>query len=296
VGAGVLSRFGVVSDEIDTDPAVAFPLARQWGLEAVDLNKVWGKPVTDLDAEEVRRVRGLAERHGLEVVMVGGLAFKALPVAGRSPEDLLTGADFADHLRLLERTLQIARDLGARCARVHAFAWPAGTPARRPAGGDIPEEVLPTLAAGLRAACALAERYGLPLGLENVRACYANSGRNVRVVLEAVRHPLLQVVWDPANAYASGEDRPYPDGYAAVRGSVLHVHVKDARVAGAGDAEWACVGEGAVDWPGQLAALRADGYGGVLCLETHWRPAGWTGREATRRAWTALRALLDALA
>ncbi len=301
MGGGPLSRFGVVSDEIDADPEVACRVARELGMEAVDLNSVWGKPVTALDRAEVQTLAAVLRGHGLRPHMVAGLPFKFLPVAGLTPRALLGSEAFAADLRVLERSLEIGQALGAACARVHAFAWPPqppGAPTRRRGGGDIPAEVLPTIVAGLRAACDLAARYGLKLGLENVRASYANCGRNLAAVCAAVGSPLLRVVWDPANAFVSGEDSAYPDGYAAARPYIDHVHAKDARLADpaepGGATVWECVGRGAVDWAGQLAALRADGYPGLLCVETHWSPPGATGEQATRATFESLRALRDA--
>ena len=290
----LLDRYGVVSDEIDGDPRVAFPLARELGLTSLDLNSLWGRPVTDLRPDEVGTVRALAEQNGLRVFLVAGLPFKSLVVEGLSPEALLAGAEFAAHLEVLERSLEIAALLGAPCVRVHAFAWPpqeAGASARRRGGGEIPEAVLPTITAGLRAACRLAARFDLLLGIENVRASYANCGANLRRVVEAVGDARLRVVWDPANAYVSGEDRPYPDGFAAIAPQVIHVHAKDARLvdAASGATAWECIGAGAVDWAGQLRALEAAGYPGALCVETHWKPAGRGRAEATRATLAALR-------
>lgn len=290
----LLDRYGVVSDEIDGDPSVAFPLARELGLTSLDLNSLWGRPVTDLRPDEVRTVRALAEQNGLRVFLVAGLPFKSLVVEGLSPDALLGAAEFAAHLGVLERSLEIAALLGAPCVRVHGFAWPPqepGASARRPGGGEIPEAVLPTIAAGLRAACRLAARFDLLLGIENVRASYANGGANLRRVLDAVGDPRLRVVWDPANAYVSGEERPYPDGFAAIAPQVIHVHAKDARLvdAASGATAWECIGAGAVDWAGQLRALEAADYAGALCVETHWKPAGRGRAEATRATLAALR-------
>ncbi len=302
MGAGILNRYGVVSDEISDDPELAFPVARELGMVAVDLNSVWDRQVTDLDDAAVRRLRGLLDAFGLRPFMVAGLPFKTLPVAGLTPEALVASPAFADHMRILERSLEIASALGAPCARVHAFAWPpavpggpAGTPGRRPGGGEIPDDVLPTIAAGLRAACARAKAHGCFLGLENVRASYGNTGRNLRTVVGAVADPALRIVWDPANAFVAGEERPFPDGYAAVQPFVSHVHCKDARLVdlASGKTAWACIGDGAVDWPGQLRALAADGYEGLLCVETHWTPAGGTGEQATRTAYASLRRIRD---
>jgi sugar phosphate isomerase/epimerase len=92
----------------------------------------------------------------------------------------------------------------------------------------------------------------------------------------------VRAVWDPGNAYMDGEI-PYPTGYEAIKKFLVHVHVKDAALAaGASAPEWTCVGEGAIDWSGQIAALRADGYMGYLSLETHYNGKGT--KEASSRA------------
>jgi sugar phosphate isomerase/epimerase len=53
----------------------------------------------------------------------------------------------------------------------------------------------------------------------------------------------------------------------------VHVHAKDCTVAGH-TPSWCEIGKGSVDWPGQIAALRTDGYAGWLSLETHWAGPG----------------------
>lgn len=295
MGTGVLNRFGIVSDEIDADPKIAFAVAHELGMESVDLNSHWGQTITELGDDQVAELGRLAEQHQLSVYMVAGSAFKSLSVAGLTPQGLLASAEFGAHMAVLERSLAIARQLGAHCARVFSFKWPhitgAGNPSPRfPDGGEIPDLELKTAAAGLRAACRLAERYDLKLGLENVRACYANSGRNSRRLLDAVGEERLELVWDPANGYVSGEARPYPDGYEAVRPYVKHVHMKDAVVVdpATGQTAWRRVGDGALDVAGQLGALAADDYRGVLCLETHWRAEGGTREQSSRLSYAAL--------
>jgi hypothetical protein len=53
----------------------------------------------------------------------------------------------------------------------------------------------------------------------------------------------LKVVWDPANAYVSGET-PYPDGYRCLAAErIAHVHAKDCRVEGQRPI-WCALGEG----------------------------------------------------
>jgi sugar phosphate isomerase/epimerase len=86
----------------------------------------------------------------------------------------------------------------------------------------------------------------------------------------AVDHPALQVIWDPANAFVAGEI-PYPQGYRHLPVSrIVHVHAKDCDVSNHVPT-FGPLGEMAIDWRGQLAALARDGYRGTISLETHWK-------------------------
>jgi sugar phosphate isomerase/epimerase len=86
--------------------------------------------------------------------------------------------------------------------------------------------------------------------------------------------PAVKVVWDPCNeVFAEDGVVPYPDGYRIVEGSIAHVHVKDAeKDAASGEAKVTPIGDGIVDWQGQLRELLSKGYEGYASLETHWRP------------------------
>src|SRR2546427_410201 len=110
-------------------------------------------------------------------------------------------------------------------------------------------------------------------GMQNEHACNIATATETLRVLAAIDHPHLKVVWDPANCYVSGEI-PYPQGYRKLPVSrIVHVHVKDCHVEGHKPI-WGPVGEGGIDWRGQIAALAADGYTGWVSLETHWPGPG----------------------
>jgi L-ribulose-5-phosphate 3-epimerase len=73
-----------------------------------------------------------------------------------------------------------------------------------------------------------------------------------------------------------------------------HCHVKDAaKKAGGNGYDWAAVGRGIVDWKGQFAALKRDGYHFAVSLETHWRGAG-TPEESSRQSWAGMKEALRA--
>ena len=112
---------------------------------------------------------------------------------------------------------------------------------------------------------------GVTLALETEPAVMTTNAGLLRRFLDGLDAPEIMALWDPGNLPFDPEgERPYPEGYGLLRGRIAHVHLKDAVGKGA-DARAVCLGEGLVDFPGQLAALERDGYRGYLSLETHYR-------------------------
>jgi sugar phosphate isomerase/epimerase len=91
--------------------------------------------------------------------------------------------------------------------------------------------------------------------------------------LDAKAH--LKVLWDPGNNCWCHE-LAYPDGYETLRGGYLgHIHIKDVKV----DTPRALLevrrmGEGQLAdlFAPIAAALRADGYDGVVSFESVYHP------------------------
>jgi sugar phosphate isomerase/epimerase len=91
--------------------------------------------------------------------------------------------------------------------------------------------------------------------------------------LDAKAH--LKVLWDPGNNCWCHE-LAYPDGYEILRGGYLgHIHIKDVKV----DTPRALLevrrmGEGQLAdlFAPIAAALRADGYDGVVSFESVYHP------------------------
>jgi sugar phosphate isomerase/epimerase len=222
----------------------------------------------DLTDGEVRRAADLLRSRGLTVISIASPLLKCvLPdapeVDTRFQQDMFNSKHtFADQPRLAERAIAIAKLSGARIIRVFSY-WRTVDPSA--CFGRVCEAL-----SGLATQFA-AE--GLVCGLENEHACNVATAAESSQVLDAVRHPALQLVWDPANALCSGEE-PFPSGYARLpKDRIAHVHAKDCHLEGYKPV-WGPLGTRAVDWKGQIAALAADGYQGFLSLETHWPGPG----------------------
>jgi len=165
---------------------------------------------------------------------------------------------FEDQPRLAQRAFEIAELTGAKIVRVFSY-WRVVQP----------EAVFERVVDALQELADKARKHDLIIGLENEHACNIATAQETARVLAAIDHDNLQVVWDPANAYVSGEI-PYPNGYRLLDVTRIgHVHAKDCKLEGHKPV-WGPLGECDIDWVGQFEALAADGYKGYINLETHW--------------------------
>lgn len=257
-------EIGAITDEFSPDIVIAAEAMRGLGMKGAELRVVNGKNIMDLTDAELDAALEVVHKAGLQVVSIASPILKctlpdAPPVDARFQQDIFASKHtFADQPRLAQRAFEIAKRSGAKIVRVFSY-WRVIDP---PAVFERVVDALQELAD--RAA-----EHGLIIGLENEHACNIATAQETAGVLAAIDHENLKIVWDPANAYVSGEE-PFPRGYQMLDARrIAHVHAKDCTMEGH-KAIWGPVGKGDVDWVGQIAALKADGYNGFINLETHW--------------------------
>ena len=271
----------ILTDEIHQDPQVFLPFLKERGIKFAEIRMVRGRRYPDLDHRDKADLPGRLEEAGLKISGLSPGLFKG-PAGprGRKMEKALEG--------LFPRALDGA---GAfRCRRILVFApdRDPGLPPGPPFPGWLLENFL--------VAADLARERGLTLFLENEPGSWADTGPASARLLQVLGHPSLRANWDPANALFAGEKRPWKEGFAALAPFVGHVHVKDALPPGAGPGapRFTPLGEGAMDWPAQLKALKERRYEGFLTLETHCEPLSRTTPESLERLERMLAALSPA--
>ena len=109
----------------------------------------------------------------------------------------------------------------------------------------------------------------MKIAIENEPGFHCDTGAATRAIIDEVGSPALGANWDPCNAYGTDEI-PYPDGYAALKPVILNVHAKDT--ARGSLIQCVPIGEGAIDWEGQIRALVADAIVPHVTIETHCLP------------------------
>jgi sugar phosphate isomerase/epimerase len=130
------------------------------------------------------------------------------------------------------------------------------------------------------------------LVLENEMSCNTATGEEAAALLKAIPNKNFMLNWDPGNA-AAITGAPYSAGYDLLpKDRIGHCHCKDVIRKPNNKYDWAAVGDGMVDWVGQLQALKRDGFHQGLSLETHWRGAG-TPEASTRISMDGLKKALS---
>lgn len=255
---------GAITDEFSSDIAVAAAAMHELGMKGAELRVINGKNIMDLTDAEIAETMAILRANDLKVISIASPVLKCtLPdapeVDSRFQQDQFNAKHtFEDQPRLAERAFEIAKLTGAKIVRVFSY-WRVVTP----------DAVFERVVDALQDLSDKAQKHGLIIGIENEHACNIATAQETAKVLAAIDHENLQVVWDPANAYISGE-KPYPNGYRLLDAKrIAHVHAKDCRLEGHKPI-WGPLGTCDIDWKGQMEALAADGYKGYIHLETHW--------------------------
>jgi sugar phosphate isomerase/epimerase len=282
-------RIAVINDELGQDFGRACEvIANEFGLGWIELRGMWNKNLLRLDANEVAEARRILEKHKLRVTDIASPLFKVdwpgAPKSKFSPKGDQFHADFTYEQQdeVLERSIDLAKTFQTERVRCFDF-WRLDDPA--PYRAAMNEKLL--------AAAGMAGKKGVILLLENEPACNTSTAAESATLLAAVKSPHLLLNWDPGNAASLGE-KVYPEGYALLpKERIGHCHCKDVVKKPDGQSyEWAAMGRGIIDWTGQFAALKRDGYQLAVSLETHWRGAG-TPEESTRQSWSGMKAELQ---
>jgi len=280
-------KLSVITDEISQDLDHALAVAHEFGLQYVELRAMWNKNLMDLQEDQVKEASRLLTKYGMKVTDIASPFMKvdAPGFTTREGQHDSFNARFGykEQPQVLDRAIYLAKAFNTNKIRVFSF-WRV----------EKPEQVFDLAVSDLRKALETAKKQKITLVLENEHDCNIATSAESMKLLNAIQDPYLGLNWDPGNAYAAGEKKPYPDGYNSLpKNRILHMHVKDARRnPETGKTDWAPMGKGEIDWLGQIRGLMRDGYSQGFSLETHWRNEKKDPEESSRICMQGLKDLI----
>ena len=128
------------------------------------------------------------------------------------------------------------------------------------------------LVASMATAVAVAEANGVDLGIEPELANVVSSAEAARRLIDEMQSPRLRIVLDAANLFETASLAEQRDivtrAVDLLADRIVMAHAKDR----AADGAFVAAGQGVLDYPHYLAALRRAGFDGPLV--THGLTAG----------------------
>ena len=256
-------ELAILSDEISLDLEEAFSFGKELGFRKYEIRCFddYKHRVPNLLPGRVERLEELVGNGSIQISAITPGTFKI------NPSD-------TDRIRIelediLPRTCELARRLKA--PRIITFAF------MRESGFETDFVV-----DRLKDAGKIAQEYGLQLAVENEPGMYCDTGSNTAAIVKAIGLDHVGINWDPANAVVSGEVA-YPVGYEAILPYLQNVHIKDGIPLPQDKWENRLIGDGEMDWLGQLTGLVRDHPISHLTLETHVFPLLDSTKENLRR-------------
>jgi sugar phosphate isomerase/epimerase len=256
-------HLSIISDELSLDLEESLQAAEEFGIRKFEIRCLddYEHRIPNFRPGRLERLEELVSAGTIELTALSPGTFK-IPLS--DTQQVRRELD-----QTLPRTCEIARAL--KVPRVIVFAF------LREPGKDAAEAIN-----RLKEAAAIAEAHDLELCIENEPGAWCDTGVNTAAIVKAIGQEHVGVNWDPANAVYSGE-AAYPVGYDAVRPLIRNVHLKDGIPLPDGKWENRLIGDGGVNWIGQLRAFRRDQPVSFYTLETHVFPLMESTREDLRR-------------
>jgi sugar phosphate isomerase/epimerase len=242
---------GLVSDEVCPDfaEAVAFGLER--GIELYEIRVVNSGRIPNIDPQEFEAIKATVKQTGIKVTALSPGIFK----------HEVHQTEALDHELevVLPKTIAMAKQLD--CPMIIAFGFHQN------------EQAYDDQAAIGRSymgrAADLCAEAGLTLTIENEPGFICDTGTRTAAFIQAINKPNLKANWDPCNSWGM-EEEPFPDGYEVIKPYIGNVHIKDTALGGL--VKCVPVGEGKIDWDGQMKALVRDQVVRHATIETHCEP------------------------
>jgi len=258
-------RFGIMSPRLGAEGEELFRRAAEAGLDVEWVARADYENDPLFDPESRRRHMAWAAKHGVRFCS-GAMAFMNRTGLGSK---IAADRDFAR--KGLAAWIPIFAEIGARHILVANFG--------KARIEDEENERL--LIEAVREAIALAERGRVVLDLETT----LEAGR-LHDIIRRIGSPWAKVYFDTANVFQYGLE---PVGQIRALGSLIgQAHFKESSPATL-KTDLAC-GEGQVDFPGVVRALKDVGYQGWIVFET---PAGRDPVESAKRNLSFSRRLVE---
>ena len=242
-GVASIMKIGSMDGSLAQPWERLFEVAAKIGFEGVELGVGENYSQTKLWKEEGRQeLKALSKASNVVIASICIHSYWRFSFAGSEGKISRTAHEIA------EEAAAIAHEVGARNLLIPVTS----------AEGVTAEEARKRWIEGIKSCADTAEGYGVVYALENVGQPFATTGKQLASIVDEINSPAVKVYYDPGNAIYKNLD-PLED-IRVLGGRISQIHMKDP----GGDH----LGEGKMDIPSVIKALKAINYNGWIMLET----------------------------
>lgn len=244
-------QLAFITDEISQDVSTALEIGTKWGICCYELRGIYLQRLPEISDNIMSLIEQYIQEYKVNILAISPGAFK-----------VSLDSEKLDYHRgsLLEKSFRLAKRLSVDKVIIFGVK-------KTPENSEKDyEKVIKVLSE----AADKAKDFGLKLAVENEPGFWADTGTNTARIVKDVGMDNLGINWDPGNCLYTDE-RPFPEGYWKVKDNIMGIHLKDG-LKEKRSYVYVPLGEGEVDWEGQLLALIKDRYKGTLTIETHFSP------------------------
>ncbi len=260
------------ADEIAPDLDLQMDVLESLDIHCIDVRSIDDLNVSRFSAAQARNYAGRLAGRGFSVPCIGSPVGK-----------IRLDEDFAAHLDVLKRCIDVAQAMNSPCIRVFSFY---------PAPGRKIEDCRSQVFGQMQAMIEVAAAGRVVLLHENEKAIYGRNPSAVKDLLTTLGGEHFKGIFDPANFVEEGF-APYDQGWkAGLDKLTCRFHVKDVR---RGQTPCVPAGEGDGQFEELFADLAAANFSGAMTLEPHMKVAGkaggFSGAQLFEQAAVSLRRL-----
>ncbi|MBL6928197.1 MAG: sugar phosphate isomerase/epimerase [Rhodospirillales bacterium] len=274
-------KLGVITDGISRDFEHALKVMKEFDLEYAELQFLWDKEVGDLDADQRKKALALIKDYDVKVSCISRHVFGNLPMASEVGDEA-----HSTHMAGLQRVIDMAHEFDVGMVRIMSgkkemILWGYNGAEK----WNVANGAWDSLVRLVEPAIRLAEKEDVQLVVETGNGNMINSAYTACKLIDDLGTDRLKVLWDSANACFCHETM-YPDAYETMKGGYLgHVHIKDVQVntpQATLEVREMCKGQLADQFQPAADAMRADGYDGVISLESVYHPGNGNFEDGFR--------------
>lgn len=261
------------ADEISADLDTQLDVLESESISYLELRRVWGKNILDLNEAEIKQVKKQLEERGFKVSAI------ASPIGKIKITD-----DFSAHLEDFQRAIYLAKYFNAPFVRIFSFYIPKE---------ESPNKYRGEVLQRMKKLTNIAEKEDIVLLHENEKRVYGENGERCLELLKACSSDHLRCAFDPANFVQCGI-RPMKEAFFSLERYISYIHIKDALMQ---SGKVVPAGQGDGELRELLNKLKEKQYSGFLSIEPHLSPKdafqGYSKEELFVIASRALKDLLN---